>query len=145
MNCPRCHKELKQQTIYRDIEVDTCPQCQGIWLEFEELDQLEDTVFDRDELKGTTIFDTWPAGLSCPDCGQEMKGFSYRYYDLKLDYCVKEHGFWLDKGEEQRVRELMKAESKNLARKFGMEERWGGIVRNLKSKSFFSKIKDLLR
>lgn len=145
MKCPRCDKELNQKVIYRDIEVDTCPQCQGTWLEFEELDQLEDTVFDRDELKGTTVFDTWPTGLSCPECRQEMKGFNYRYYDLKLDYCVKEHGFWLDKGEEERVLELMKRESKNLARKFGMEERWGGILTNLKSKSFFSKIKDLLR
>ena len=145
MNCPRCRRGLEKKTIYGDIEVDACPQCQGMWLEFRELDQLEDKAFDRDDLKGTTIFDTWKTELSCPNCGLKMKEFNYRYYDLKLDFCVNEHGFWLDKGEEKRVLELMKLESEKVARKFALEERWGGTLRSLKSKSFFSKIKDLLR
>jgi hypothetical protein len=39
----------------------------------------------------------------------------------------------------------MKIESEKLARKFVLEEDWGGMVRDLKSKSFFSRIKDFLR
>ncbi|MGH7771095.1 MAG: zf-TFIIB domain-containing protein [Candidatus Binatia bacterium] len=144
MNCPKCVKELNE-IMYKGIQVDSCSTCEGMWLNFEELDQLEDKVFDRDELKGTTIFRTFPTDLKCPRCGKQMKKFNYRYYDLELDYCEDQHGFWLDKGEEKRVLELMQEEAKKMARKVNLEEKWVGTLRGLKSKDFFSKLKDLFR
>jgi Zn-finger nucleic acid-binding protein len=142
MKCPRCGIDLKDSTN-RGIEVNACPGCEGMWLDFDELDALEDQVLQKDELKGTTIFASSSTDLSCAKCGQKMKRFKYRLYDLELDYCAAEHGFWLDKGEEKRVLELMQEEVKRLGRKFEMENNWGRILRNLKSKSFFSKLKDL--
>jgi Zn-finger nucleic acid-binding protein len=37
MNCPKCHKPLKVKS-YKGIEVDSCNNCEGMWLNFEELD-----------------------------------------------------------------------------------------------------------
>lgn len=144
MNCPKCNKPLEAKN-YKGIEVDACDNCEGMWLNSEELDQLEDTVFARDELKGTTVFSTFPSNLACAQCGKLMKRFKYRYYDLELDFCDHAHGFWLDKGEEKRVLELMKKEQESLARKFDLEDTWVKTLRNLKSKDFFTKLRDLFR
>jgi Zn-finger nucleic acid-binding protein len=144
MKCPRCNNPLKVKN-YKGIEVDACDNCESIWLNFEELDQLEDTVLSRDELKGTTVFSTFPSKLACAECGKPMKGFKYRYYDLELDFCDNQHGFWLDKGEEKRVLELMQREQESLGRKFDLEETWTKTLRNLKSKDFFSRLRDLFR
>ena len=46
MNCPRCNDELEVEN-YKGIEVDRCSQCQGMWLDYGELDQLEDVVLDE--------------------------------------------------------------------------------------------------
>jgi Zn-finger nucleic acid-binding protein len=144
MKCPKCDKELKDKTYHR-IHMDVCPSCEGMWLDFEELDQLEDQVFDDDALKGTAIFRTHPTDLKCPKCYKHMKKFNYRYYDLELEFCEDQHGFWLDKGEEERVLDLMKEESKRMTRTFDLEEKWTNTLRTLKSKTFFSKLKDLFR
>jgi ribosomal protein L37AE/L43A len=55
MDCPRCKTALRIED-YRGIEVDRCPQCQGMWLDYGELDQLEDKVLDKDDLKGTLVY-----------------------------------------------------------------------------------------
>ena len=144
MKCPKCNMDLKPKT-HSGIELDACPSCEGMWLDFEELDQLEDSVFSRDESKGTTIFATFPSKLLCAKCGQPLKGFKYRYYELELEFCEQEHGFWLDKGEEKRVLELMQQETKSLTRKFDLENTWSKTLRNLKSKDFLSKLRDLFR
>jgi Zn-finger nucleic acid-binding protein len=117
-----------------------------MWLDYQELDELEDKVFDMDELKGTTIYRTLPSDINCPKCGKQMKKFNYRFYDLELDFCEEEeHGFWLDKGEEKRVQELMKEEVQRMKRKAKLEEEWSSTLKKLKSRSFFSRLKDLFR
>ena len=44
--CPKCGAELVP-VPYRGIELDKCSRCQGVWLDFGELDQVvaEDTGF----------------------------------------------------------------------------------------------------
>ena len=44
--CPKCGAELIP-VPYRGIELDKCSRCQGVWLDFGELDQVvaEDTGF----------------------------------------------------------------------------------------------------
>jgi hypothetical protein len=51
MNCPKCNSELVKKFYKGMIEVESCPQCRGMWLDFHELDQLEDIVFDKDNTK----------------------------------------------------------------------------------------------
>ena len=144
MNCPRCKNDLKVED-YRGIEVDRCPQCQGIWLDYGELDQLEDLVLDEDEIKGTMMYSPLKGGLSCPKCDKPMQRFSYRGYNLELDFCEQGHGMWLDAGEEKRVLEIMEQRIKDLNRKAKAEAEWGDFLRKLRSPSFFGKVKGLFR
>jgi len=36
-----------------------------------------------------------------------MTAFNYRAYNLELDVCSQEHGYWLDAGEDGRVRDII--------------------------------------
>ena len=144
MQCPTCSRPLERYAL-KGINADRCPNCEGTWLDFAELDELEDTVFDKDTHKGSIILKTTPGHLKCPECGNVMKKFKYRLYELELDYCTEHHGFWLDKGEEKRVVEIMKVEVQKTARQFALEDGWASVVKSLKSKSFVSKVRDLFR
>ena len=144
MNCPRCSAQFKVQT-FKGIEVDRCPSCEGMWLDHGELDQLEDTVMDDDHAKGTMFFRAEGSDLQCPKCNAPMKWFRYRHYNLELDFCEAEHGFWLDKGEEKRVLEIMEQRIKDLKRSASAEVEWGKFLSNINSKSFMNKLKGLFK
>ena len=144
MDCPRCSTALKTEK-YKGIEIDKCPKCEGMWLDHHELDQLEDTVYDEDQRKGTMFFRSEGSDLLCPRCGRHMNWFRYRHYDIELDYCEEEHGFWLDKGEEKRVEEIMAQREKDVTRSAGAEVEWGRFLSNVNSRSFMDKLKDLFR
>jgi uncharacterized protein len=144
MKCPKCSGNLKEEK-FKGILIDRCDSCQGIWLDEPELDQLEDVVWSDDESKGTLETHEKKSDLKCPECFTSMVKFKYRFYDLELDTCPEIHGFWLDKGEETRVLDLIKKEKSDLKRKIDAEEDWAQAIKRLKSKSFFSKLKDLFR
>ncbi len=144
MDCPRCSSELKL-TKHKGIEVDQCVSCNGMWLDFPELDQLEDTVLDADEQKGSMITKPGESEIKCPQCQGPMQQFRYRYNELWLDVCAEEHGFWLDEGEEKRVLEMMSQRIKDLKRSAGAEQDWARLLSKMRSKSFLRKMKDSLR
>jgi Zn-finger nucleic acid-binding protein len=74
-----------------------------------------------------------------------MQRFSYRAYNLELDLCEQGHGTWLDAGEEKKVLEIMEQRIKDLDRKAKAEAEWGNFLSNLRSPSFFSKVKGLFK
>jgi Zn-finger nucleic acid-binding protein len=144
MYCPRCHVELGIE-MHKDIEVDRCPACGGMWLDYGELDQLEDTVYDKDELKGSLMFRSFDSELVCSKCEGRMQCFNYRAYNLELDFCEQGHGAWLDAGEEKQVVDFMKQRIKDLDRKGKAENEWEGFLAKLGSPSFIDKAKRLFR
>ena len=144
MNCPRCHAALSVEQ-YQGVEVDRCRSCKGMWLEYHELDQLEDKELDQDDLKGSLMFRSYQGDLHCPTCESGMQMFHYRAYDLELDFCPNEHGFWLDSGEEKRVLEIMKQRIKDLKRSGAAEQEWTKLLGRMKSRSFSDKLKGLFR
>ena len=144
MRCPRCEGELRQEDL-KEIKVDRCSSCKGLWLDYGELDQLEDTVLDDDHAKGSLMFRFSPGELQCPRCQKPMRAFNYRAYNLELDFCENEHGWWLDSGEEKRVLELMGKRINDLSRSVSAQQEWGRFLKNAKSKSFLDKFKGLFR
>lgn len=144
MNCPRCKSILSKQT-YKGVEVDRCSRCKGMWLDYHELDELEDTVMDDDDEKGMVMFRSFQGDLHCPVCDSGMQMFNYRAFELELDYCPSEHGFWLDAGEEKRVLEIMEQRPKDLKRAANAEGEWAGMMKRLKSKGFADKMKGMFR
>ena len=108
MNCPDCNVALDERK-YRGIEIDHCPKCRGLWLDFDEMDLLEDTANRDDILKGMREYARRSGERPCPHCGAAfMDVFNYRAHNLPIDHCPNDHGYWLDKGEEDRVLDLMK-------------------------------------
>ena len=140
MNCPRCNTELDAE-MHKGVEVDRCPSCQGLWLDYPELDQLEDTVLNEDELKGTMIYSPHAGEIACPRCSDEMTAFYYRANNLELDLCRHGHGFWLDHGEDKQVMEFMKQRIKDLQRSTSAEAQWSKFLRTKPSKGIVDRIK----
>ena len=139
LSCPRDATELSV-AIENTVEVDRCRQCSGAWYEIDELALLEATVADDDERRGMIDYAKRDSDLKCPVCGAKMRAFNYRAYNLELDACLQEHGFWLDAGEAQRVQTVMTERVAGLSRSVTAEADWdkfkqggsGGIVGNIK-------------
>jgi Zn-finger nucleic acid-binding protein len=142
MKCPNCDAELVRKTRDR-IEMQICPSCNGMWLSREELAELEDEVFDfGDDEKGSLMLGAAPTTRKCPECGMLLKAFHYRLYDLEMDFCEAQHGYWLETDEDKRVLELMRQEEENLGRKVLAEDRFAAHLRYLRSGSFLDRVRD---
>ena len=85
------------------------------------------------ERRATVRYSERRSELHCPVCDKEMTAFDYRAYDLELDTC-DDHGFWLDAGEEARVREIIAERVRDLARSASAEESWGRFLGGLRRK-----------
>ena len=138
MKCPKCGTTLVKKSYKGIIEVECCPNCRGMWLDFEELDRLEDVAFDRDEYKGSLVHRNSPTRYSCPRCESMLQEFQYRLYNLKLDYCVNKHGFWLDEGEDVRVMGIMAVRATEIQRRMDAEAEWQQTLKAMHS--FFKKL-----
>ena len=142
MKCPRCQAELEVEK-HKGIEVDRCPGCKGIWLDHHELGHLEDTVVEAGFAKGTMWMRSFGSDLSCPRCSESMSWFRYRRFDLEIDHCPQEHGFWLDAGEERRVLDIMEERKSDLKRSHSAQQDWDKFLSNVGRTSFMDKIKRL--
>ena len=122
--CPRDASALTRRLEY-GIEVDQCPACKGAWYNAGELALLEATVaHDEEQRRGMIEYAQRESTLSCPVCGAAMRAFNYRAYNLELDGCPHEHGYWLDAGEADRVRAVMQERVQGLERSAQAEAKW---------------------
>ena len=60
--------------------------------------------------------------------------------ELILEYCPNNHGWWLDKGEEQKVLELMQKEENDIERIKKAEDKWVKQLWRMKNKNFFTDL-----
>lgn len=145
VKCPRCSVDLLP-TIRHKITVNYCQSCKGMWLEHNELEELEDEVFDfGDRWKGSLAFSSAATAHKCPECSALLQRFKYRFYDMEMEFCPNQHGYWLDDDEDTRVLDLMKREEVDLQRKLLAEDQWTATLRHMRSPSFFTKLRDLFQ
>ncbi len=145
MKCPRCGADLQPVQRHK-LEVNCCPSCKGMWLEHDELQQLEDEVFDfGDRWKGTLVFGSSATSDKCPQCSACLQRFQYRFYDLEMEFCPNRHGYWLEDDEDTRVLELMKKEEADLTRKLIAENKWSALLQHMRSGSFFDRLRGLFQ
>ena len=127
MNCPRDGDALHTQQLH-GIEVDACNTCRGIWLDKDELDKLEAaTASTPEERRATVVYGERPSELKCPVDGKQMITFDYRAHAVEIDMC-EEHGWWLDAGEEGRVRGIIEERVRDLAHKYDAESAFGRFL-----------------
>jgi Zn-finger nucleic acid-binding protein len=145
MQCPR-DKSTLVPAVRHQLPVNSCPSCKGMWLEHPELEQLEDEVFDfGDRWKGTLVFSSTATTDQCPECAAQLQRFKYRFYDLEMEFCPNEHGYWLEDDEDTRVLELMKREETDLQRKLLAEDKWARALKHMHSRTVLSKLRDLFK
>ena len=100
MICPAC----KAQMIvveYKQIELDYCPTCNGVWFDADELELLlgaidlpvEDLVRPPEETPSEKP-------RKCPYCRRKMeKVLTGPGGGVLIDRCRRGHGLWFDGGE----------------------------------------------
>ncbi|MCK5843795.1 MAG: zf-TFIIB domain-containing protein [Victivallales bacterium] len=106
----------------RDVEVDFCSECRGVWLDEGELDLLlpknsKNGSAIAAELESTTS-PKGKGGRECPVCGKRMllvdipidSDVSETVSSVEVDKCPRNHGLWFDKGELQTIASSAKGE-----------------------------------
>jgi Zn-finger nucleic acid-binding protein len=131
MKCP-VDGTILNQVKRHGIEVDECQKCKGMWLTPLELDQLEDIKFNADYLKGSILVSSVETSLPCPVCQAHLYEFNYRYHQLRLDHCPKQHGFWLDANEDKRILEIMVKRKNDAYRMVGANTIWDKAIQNFR-------------
>jgi Zn-finger nucleic acid-binding protein len=108
MRCPIDESTLESYSV-DGIVVEKCPECEGLWFEKEQLRLAKDAEgvdlawLDFDLWSDHDAFETVWSSRNCPVCSQRMAAIIYGDTGVSIDYCVKEHGVWLDKGEFENI------------------------------------------
>ena len=107
MNCPVCDTPLIILEL-KNVEIDHCTKCQGIWLDGGELEILLENSSHKNELLASFVVDRKNAEkkLKCPICGKKMdKVLCGKEENILIDRCKLHHGLWFDKGELEQLLE----------------------------------------
>lgn len=118
--CPRCTADLRT-TSYAGVEIETCPVCEGEWLDAGELREivyaaekhLTAEEIDRIAWLNKRVFNIkqlTQERLPCPKCpGQKLRPFNYACGSgIILDKCPACGGIWLDRGELELVQAIVR-------------------------------------
>ena len=144
MNCPIDGNALDAATEGQ-IQLERCPACKGEWFTPEQLDALERSASDAAAAAGTIEFEERPSALKCPVCSAAMVAFDFRGEALELNACNAGHGFWLDGGEEGRVRELMRERERDIRRAGRAEFDWNKERLRGFSPNLVERIRNLIK
>ena len=101
LQCPKCRHGMKEVT-HQDITIDRCTNCEGLWFDGNELQELKRTP-------GSEILDTGSpyegrkydnsGTINCPRCGRTMENSSdWKQVHIWYEVC-RDHGIFLDAGE----------------------------------------------
>lgn len=83
------------------LEIDTCPACEGVWLDRSEVYQYVSRPTQVYEQFKTAYQGAAQSGFSCPRCGVPMLQASIGPKPLTFEACPRCGGNWFDKGEIQ--------------------------------------------
>lgn len=92
---------------HRQIELDYCTKCEGVWFDANELDlllqsaQLAAPGFGIASLAGRPPAQPAARPLKCPICKQGMKEVAVGRPAINIDVCKQADGIWFDGGELQ--------------------------------------------
>ena len=102
MNCPKCETRQLEERNVKEVRVDRCPQCHGIWFdEFELPRLLESAPNDVKSLRRGRERDAFNQQKSeCPRCGKGLlRVKSAANPTIVVESCPDCRGVWLDGGE----------------------------------------------
>lgn len=101
MNCPKCEAAMEKK-VFKDIEIDRCTGCGGLWFDMLEADNLR-------KLEDSEQIDTSPRRpkevdavrkIACPRCKSTMIQMVDKIHrKLRYEGCPTCHGVFFDAGE----------------------------------------------
>jgi Zn-finger nucleic acid-binding protein len=118
MDCPNCHQGL-QGVDYQGVHIETCPACGGDWLDAGELQNIvtaRQIRFSEKECEAVAQAATITGvrltaqnrHLTCPKCGGTTQPVNYGDDSgLIIDKCANCNGVWLQRGELDKIDELV--------------------------------------
>ena len=106
MICPVCKQDMIV-VEYRQIEIDYCHRCSGIWFDKGELELLLQTASLGDTglntLEGLAREKRSHGERKCPICHKKMKEVPVGEPAIHIDVCRQGDGIWFDGGELQEL------------------------------------------
>ena len=118
MQCPNC-KQALTGLDYEGVHIETCPKCGGDWLDAGELESIvraRQRRFNEQEciavaqaatIKGVKLT-SLDRHLTCPQCGATTHPINYGDdTGLIIDKCGACGGVWLERGELEKIEELV--------------------------------------
>ena len=115
MKCPICSVGLERKLV-KEIEIDECPECRGVWFEDDELRKAKDSAdsdlnwMDFEVWKHKEKFKAAPRNLGCPKCSGSLVCIDYDNTGVEIDCCPECKGTWLDKGEFKKIIDSLEQE-----------------------------------
>jgi hypothetical protein len=111
MNCPRHGTPLEPRTYASLVDGLGCPGCKGLWLDFETLETMQETMAgdfaeELRQLPEAVLVEIELARnermpvLMCPSCSGQMDRRDHRDCErVRVDVCPRCRGLWLGGGE----------------------------------------------
>ena len=105
MDCPVC-KEPMIVLELKEIEIDHCISCQGIWLDAGELELLLENTQEKDNLLSSFQVEQMnqEQKRNCPICLKTMEKVSCgAEKKVLIDKCQANDGIWFDADELEEI------------------------------------------
>lgn len=99
MLCPVCKKQM-MILEHNEVELDYCPNCEGVWLDQGELELLLEM---GDNMDLSDVSGSEKSKRRCPRCHKRMIKGNFPGTEVEVDICTRDGGLWLDKGELQQI------------------------------------------
>ena len=102
MKCPKCLHGMEEVT-FGEVTIDRCSNCQGLWFDAGEAEQLKD-IKGSESVDSGDATEGWKwdshADIDCPRCGKKMeKGHDPKQKHIWIEACPDNHGMFMDAGE----------------------------------------------
>ncbi|MGQ0799745.1 MAG: TFIIB-type zinc ribbon-containing protein [Pseudomarimonas sp.] len=98
--CPHHGKALRPQRVSSGRQIESCPQCQGLWLLPATVASLVGHVLHPAAVAALPPARPF-AVLPCPVDGSGMRAL--RSHGVEIDLCARCRGVWLDAGELEQL------------------------------------------
>lgn len=100
MKCPNCKdKDLVSVMTQQGVEVDFCSQCEGIWLDKDEIFHFTKIpTYLKSKIEEAVKLQK-PSSRLSPLSGRPMVELPLLEGEINIDYCPESGGIWLDKDE----------------------------------------------
>lgn len=109
LSCPKCGGKL-EPVMYEIIEVDRCCQCNGIWFDSSEAENLKklrgSEQIDIGKVDNENQKEELETHILCPHCNIPMiKMLDFDKHPIWYETCPQCEGIWFDAGEFKKFKD----------------------------------------